>query len=427
MTTVRQVRAWLVALLTAALVIPLTAAPTHAATEGFRDVTGSHQFYREISWLASAGITNGHADNSFRPRDDVSREAFAAFLYRQAGRPGVALPSRSPFSDVKAGDQFYREIVWLSQQNISNGWRDGTFRPKQNINRDAMAAFLYRYEGRPNYSPPQSSPFKDVPRSAQFYNEINWMADERISTGWTADNTFRPYIGSSREATAAFLFRAFGPANYNAPAYKPPVTWDPSRDVTRLLSDPESVLVVVNKRRALNPGNYSPPDLVKVTGVPGGSSHQLRREAAQQLTAMHKEAAGKGAGFSVTSAYRSRAYQSQLFSSNAARRGVAAAETFSARAGHSEHQTGWAVDIYAGGCRLQACFGNTTSGRWVAQHGHKYGFIVRYPQGKTSITGFTYEPWHLRYVGVELATYMHSRGITTLEEQFGLPHAPNYG
>lgn len=434
------VRGWAVALLAVVLVVPAVAAPTAAApsaatgstkmaapaVEGFRDVPGDHQFYRAISWMSGERITNGHADNSFRPRDQVSREAFAAFLYRLAGRPTVALPSSSPFKDVGTGDQFFREIVWLSQQNITTGWSDGTFRPKQDIHRDAMAAFLYRYEGRPGFTPPTSSPFKDVPRSAQFYKEVTWLAAQGISTGWTSDNTFRPYIGTSREATAAFLFRAFAPSNYRAPAYTPPETWDPSRDVTRLLSDPESVLVVVNKRRPLSPQNYVPQDLVSLRGLPGGSEHRLRSEAADQLRAMYRAASADGASFGVTSSYRSRSYQSGLFSNYVRRHGTANAELFSARPGYSEHQTGWAVDLFSEGHRLTASFGNTRAGRWVAEHGHKYGFIVRYPQGKTSITGYKYEPWHLRYVGVELATHMHERRVTTLEEQFGLPRAPSY-
>ena len=219
------------ALMAAVVIVPVSASQSSAATVGFRDVPGNHQFYTAITWMNEAGITTGYTfDDTFRPREQVSREAFAAYLYRLEGRPNVSLPSSSPFKDVKKGDQFYKEIVWLSQQNITNGWTDGTFRPKWNINRDAMAAFLYRYEGRPNYSPPSSSPFKDVKNSAQFYKEINWMASEGISTGWTDDNTFRPYSGSSREATAAFLFRAHGPSNYNPGSYQaPPVNYDASK------------------------------------------------------------------------------------------------------------------------------------------------------------------------------------------------------
>ncbi|MFN3866619.1 MAG: D-alanyl-D-alanine carboxypeptidase family protein [Demequina sp.] len=421
-------RGWVAVTLAALLAMPATlapAAPASAATEGFRDVTGSHAFYREISWLVGAGVTTGYADNSFRPATPVTREAFAAFLYRLAGRPAVTLPARSPFKDVPRSAPFYREIVWLSQQRITTGWSDNTFRPQRTITRAALAAFLYRFEGSPAYSPPSRAAFRDVPRGAPFYKEISWLASTRISTGW-ADGTFRPHLGSTRQATAAFLFRSQAPPGYRAPAYTPPVTWDPDRDVSRMLRDPDSVLVVVNKQRPLVPAGYVPPDLVSVRGVPGGSGHRLRREAAEQLAAMHRAAAAQGMSFSVASSYRSRGYQANLFASYVSRHGVASAETFSARPSHSEHQTGLAVDVSSGTCRLRGCFGTTAVGRWVAQHGHTYGFIIRYPQGKTHVTGYIYEPWHLRYVGVELASYMLRQGVTTLEEQFGLPRAPDY-
>lgn len=400
-------------------------APSQAAIEGFRDVPGSHQFYKEISWLAGERVTTGYADNSFRPRATVSREAFAALLYRLAGRPAVALPRRSPFSDVPRSALFYREIVWLSQQGIAHGWRDGTFRPTRAINRDAIAAFLYRYEGRPAFTAPRRSPFADVSRSSPFYKEISWLRATGLSTGW-ADGTFRPSTHTTRAAIAAFLFRGHAPPGYRAPAYAPPTTWDPGRDVSRMLGDPESVLVVVNKHRPLSPAGYVPPDLVSLRGIAGGSSRQMRAEAADALRAMHRAAAGRGLTFSITSAYRSRSYQASLFHTSVARYGVASAETFSARPSYSEHQTGWAVDLGSGSCSLGSCFGRSEVGRWVAANGHKYGFVVRYPAGKTAVTGYIHEPWHLRYVGVELAGHMRRSGVTTLEEQFGLPAAPRY-
>lgn len=218
-----------VALMAAVVVVPATPTASSAATVGFRDVTGSHKFYDEITWMNQKGITTGYTwDDTFRPKQTVSREAFAAYLYRLAGRPAVNLPGRSPFKDVPTSAQFYKEIVWLSQQGITNGWSDGTFRPKWNIARDAMAAFLYRYEGRPSFRAPSSSPFSDVPKSQQFYKEISWLEAEGMAGGW-ADGTYRPYNGTSREATAAFLFRGYAPSGYDAPAYKAPsITYKPS-------------------------------------------------------------------------------------------------------------------------------------------------------------------------------------------------------
>lgn len=217
-----------IAVVTAVTVIPAAAAPSQAATPGFRDVTQHYQFYREISWMTDKGITTGYSGNWFRPEWEVSREAFAAFLYRLAGRPNVSLPSRSPFRDVPTNHQFYKEIVWLERQNITTGWADGTFRPDLAIDRNAMAAFLYRYEGRPSFSPPSSSPFKDMRPSSKFYKEVTWLRSSGITTGFS-DGTFRPYASTSRAATAAFLFRGFGSGSYRAPAYVAPRSpWSPS-------------------------------------------------------------------------------------------------------------------------------------------------------------------------------------------------------
>jgi len=108
--------------------------------------------------------------------------------------------------------------------------------------------------------------------------------------------------------------------------------------------------------------------------------------------------------------------------------GLKEGEALAARQGYSEHQTGWAMDVSARGqgCQIRVCFGQTKAGSWLAENSWKYGFIVRYQKYSTSYTGYQYEPWHLRYVGVGLARVMHDDGVHTLEKFFGLPAAPNY-
>ncbi len=211
----RGLAAAMVAVLSVALTLVVAPASPATAATTFSDVPASHQFAKEISWLAGEGITTGYANGSFKPKAEVSREAFAAFLYRLSGRPSVSLPSKSPFKDVAKGSQFYKEIVWLSKQGITTGWADGTFRPKNTIDRDAMAAFLYRSEGRPSFSAPKRSPFKDMSASSKFYKEVTWLRSTGITTGY-ANGTFRPKSGVSREATAAFLYRLSG-----SPSVKP--------------------------------------------------------------------------------------------------------------------------------------------------------------------------------------------------------------
>jgi len=190
------------------------------------------------------------------------------------------------------------------------------------------------------------------------------------------------------------------------------------------VDDPASIWVVVNKRRPLDPQNYVPDDLVTLK-VPGGG--QMTKLAAAALKDMYDAAEEDGAPFRASTAYRSYNFQKGLFADYVAKSGVAKAETFSARAGYSEHQTGLTVDVYdPKGCHLDTCYATTASGAWLAKHAADFGFIERYPKGSTSVTGYTWEPWHWRYVGVELAEYMRDQHVATLEEAFGLPAAPDY-
>ena len=171
----------------------------------FKDVPANAQFAKDITWLKNAKITTGYADGTYRPLAPVSREAMAAFLYRVAGRPAYSPPARSPFNDI-AASEFYKEINWLRAKGVTTGWNGTQFGPKLAINRDAMAAFLYRLAGSPAYNAPRVSPFKDVAVNNMYYKEISWLAATGISTGWN-DGTFRPYEPIKRDAMAAFLHR----------------------------------------------------------------------------------------------------------------------------------------------------------------------------------------------------------------------------
>jgi zinc D-Ala-D-Ala carboxypeptidase len=190
-----------------------------------------------------------------------------------------------------------------------------------------------------------------------------------------------------------------------------------------------SLWVVVDKIRPLSPINYIPPDLVNVT-VAHVYGYQMAAPAAAALAQMFAAAKAAGAGsMEAQSAYRSYTAQASDHAALVARDGLKVADNESARAGYSEHQTGLAVDIApvpAGGCNLETCFGNTAQGKWLAANAWRYGFLLRYPADKVAITGYTYEPWHFRFIGVPLSTEMHNEGVQTLEEFFGLPAAPNY-
>lgn len=196
------------------------------------------------------------------------------------------------------------------------------------------------------------------------------------------------------------------------------------------LTDPTSPWVVVNKHRPLNPQNYVPADLVQpnIRLAVGGEAALLNSTTAAAAEKMFAAAAAEGVIMALASGYRSYSTQVVTYNGYVASSGQAAADRASARPGHSEHQTGWSFDIADGGgaCSFQPCFADQPAAVWAKSNAHKFGFVVRYPWMFHEITGYFYESWHLRYIGVEASTEMATRGIATLEEYFGLEAAPDY-
>ena len=189
--------------------------------------------------------------------------------------------------------------------------------------------------------------------------------------------------------------------------------------------------VVVNKHRPLSPLDFEPQvrEIQSSDSLDNSRGLELREVAAAALEQLAAEMYFQGVGqIFVNSAYRSFEYQSELFVEKVGQYGEAEALLRSAKAGHSEHQTGLAVDVSvpAQGCAIMQCFGDTVAGKWIAENAWKYGYVVRYEQDTTSVTGYTYEPWHLRYVGKDISRMYSEDGIHTLEEFWGYPAAENY-
>ncbi|MBW4082186.1 D-alanyl-D-alanine carboxypeptidase family protein [Paenibacillus sp. S150] len=187
-------------------------------------------------------------------------------------------------------------------------------------------------------------------------------------------------------------------------------------------AEPESLTAMINKQYKL-PDGYKPADLV-YPDVPFIFSEKiekrmLRQAAAEALEEMFAGAKQDGVYLAGVSGYRSEATQTRLFNNYAARDGEEKARTYSAVPGHSEHQTGLAIDLSGtdGKCAAESCFAGTGEANWLAAHAAEYGFIIRYPEGKQAITGYMYEPWHVRYVGKDIAASIAERGIT-LEEYY---------
>ena len=196
-------------------------------------------------------------------------------------------------------------------------------------------------------------------------------------------------------------------------------------------TDPASIAVVVNKARPLNPLDYHPGDLRQpaVALGTGGESALLRDAVATATEDMFNAAAADGAFMIMISGFRSYATQASTYNHWVRQHGSeAAADMISARPGYSEHQTGLSLDIgdATGVCNLQQCFADTAAGNWAAHNAARFGFIIRYRPGSEAMTGYSPEPWHLRYVGKKVAADMAKRGIETLEEYFGLPGAARY-
>lgn len=186
----------------------------------------------------------------------------------------------------------------------------------------------------------------------------------------------------------------------------------PPTDLER--DEPDRLLTLVSRERAVWPADYAPDDLVTVDGGP----YEVRAEVADQLDLLFAAAEEDGHDLTVISGYRSRQTQAGTHQDWVSRVGRERADRISARPGHSEHQLGLAVDV--GGACLYACFGDSEDGRWVAEHAHRFGFIVRYPRWGASVTGYDWEPWHLRYVGPRASLWMHRHGEPYLER--ALPH-----
>ena len=215
-----------------------------------------------------------------------------------------------------------------------------------------------------------------------------------------------------------------------APGTTPPPAPSAAAAPRHSLTDPASPWVVVNKHRPLSPAAYVPADLVqpRVRLATSGEAALLNSTTAAAAEKMFAAAAASGVVITLASGYRSFNTQIATYNKWVQADGQAAADTASARPGYSEHQTGWSFDIGDGSGRdsFTPAFANQPAAVWAKANAHCFGFVVRYPWMFHEITGYYYEPWHLRYVGVEAAGEMNTRGIATLEEYFGLEAAPAY-
>lgn len=228
--------------------------------------------------------------------------------------------------------------------------------------------------------------------------------DQDLSVGPTTAASLAPAQSPSPSASSL-------PAATATPTLRPALTATP---VAGLPDDP---LYLVNRQRSI-PATYAPADLVALTTVRTTTSNQkVRRTILPHLEKLMADAKSAGFALTVSSAYRSYGEQEQVHAYWERALGKAEADRVSAKAGHSEHQLGTTVDLTSAsvGFDLTEKFGSTPEGKWLRDNAHRYGFIISYPEGKEALTGYAYEPWHIRYVGAEHAAAIYQKG-TTIEE-----------
>lgn len=203
-----------------------------------------------------------------------------------------------------------------------------------------------------------------------------------------------------------------------------------SHDSVIIDTNPDSITVLVNKELSL-PKEYIPEDLVVpnviFTTIQFDEKKQMRSEAAKALELLFNAAKQDNLTLYGVSGYRSYDRQYEIFTNNIRKQGLQHTLQYSATPGYSEHQTGLSIDVSSKSVsnRLDDSFAETPEGKWLAQNAHLFGYIIRYPQDKEDITGYSYEPWHIRYVGKALSTYLYKNNLC-LEEYYNFKPTKDY-
>jgi D-alanyl-D-alanine carboxypeptidase len=243
----------------------------------------------------------------------------------------------------------------------------------------------------------------------------------------SAAATARPNTTTSTPTTTATASPQASSKPVQSPSASPKASSTPSKsDGLQVIAKPESVTVLVNKQFAL-PSSYEPTDLVypdiPFTFAEKIEKRKMRTVAAEAIEKLVAGAKKDGINLAGVSAYRSYATQKSLFQRYVLKDGEEKAKTYSAVPGTSEHETGLAIDVSGsdGKCAAEDCFGGTKEANWLEKHAQEYGFIIRYPKGKEKITGYQYEPWHIRYVGADTAKDMAAKKMTMEEYYNAVP------
>lgn len=409
-----------------AFVLTLTSTANEvAAASTFADVKESHYAVDAVEWAAKEGIVGGYADGTFRPNALLTEAQFTAMLKRYY----LAIRFESTkFTalDSKAWSNSAYEGLSRFQVPLL-GYTNFTYR-NEPIKRGLLAQILSYVNGE----------------SLELEKAIQYLYDEKITVGQNPKATdlfgnFGALNNLSRSQAVIFFHRLHTSGKVEVAH---------SVRSNKVLATAGSTAAEEVKIRALNSVDprLKPVENIGVGGYIEGQQLPVKptyvkghliankkyplpknfapgesKEARAQFNKMVVEARKSNLNLTAFSTYRSFSYQTTLYDKYVKRDGKAAADRYSARPGYSEHQTGLAFDI--GQVNQQkhwaaASFGTTKAGLWVAKNAHRYGFVMRYPNGKEKITGYMHESWHFRYVGQHPATEIYKKGIT-LEEYVG--------
>lgn len=242
----------------------------------------------------------------------------------------------------------------------------------------------------------------------------------------TSTSTVSPSVGDTPTTPATASPTATAKPSTSSTT-SPAASSTPAKNgAVQVIAKPESITVLVNKQNSL-PSSYEPTDLVypniPFTFAEKNEKRKMRQVAATAIEKLFAGATKDGIQLAGVSAYRSYATQKSVFQKYVIIDGEEKAKTYSAVPGTSEHETGLAIDVSGsnGKCAAEDCFGGTKEAVWLEKHAAEFGFIIRYPQGKAAITGYQYEPWHLRYVGTDVAKEIQSQNLTMEEYYHTVP------
>jgi LAS superfamily LD-carboxypeptidase LdcB len=454
----------------------------NAKAANFQDVAANAWFAQAVNYCYEQGYMEGTSDKDFEPNVTMSRAMLVTVLYRGAGSPES--DKENPFPDVAADTWYTKAVIWGVEQNIVTGYEDGTFCPGAAVSRQELMVFLYRYlgyQGEDFSAAPDTTlydSFDDTSAVGPWAHEaVAFCTSCGLISG--SDGSLLPRNSSTRAQIATVLMRVdryFAKESYQITATAgehgkispsgtatlvngAAVTYRFVPDSGYMVSDVKvdgvSVGYTVRRTISLDGANHTVSVTFKKKSgdpnsgyaqlvnrsypIPSASSYvpsgltsvsyaygvtqQMQSTAATAMNQMIAAFKAAYPGYSIytKSGYRSYDTQEYLYNRQISRQGgnIYKAGTISAVPGTSEHQMGLAMDITTNGTLLQS-FGSTTQGKWFAAHCYEYGYILRYPEGKELITGIIYEPWHFRYVGVDVAAEMKQMGVTTLEEYYGL-------